>query len=547
MTNQDKDQLWNCIMKMRSMPWKKPRGGEYNWDYRSMRELFEKLVVYGDNQQTEAAWRLLNSGKYKYMIYPWYKSQLYNCITFTPPPATYQIAPASGTIIDGNTQSFTVTTTNVPDGTVLYWTILPVSPSPATSADFVGGVINGSFFVTSNTGGDTINTVLHTLYTPNTNFAIQIRTGSISGPVVDTSGTFTIDRGIAPLRTIWDDILNVPVIDPTDVTQWQTFYDAVSPGSFGVTFSSVVVTGTIVDIYPVTSPDPYGLANAPTLLFANNFYLIQFVDFGGWISLVKNRSLKGTTSLRNLVLPGPIVSFGTDCLGSAGSTSSIPTYVASYPTCTAVDAFAFTLSRVFKELYIPNATSIGIEAFRNVAFDVFDMSGFINTGALNLSDYIDQLNGSMILTVDQSWQSQVITVSFIDNVNAPIVVIAPVLGVKFVFNNATSIQYDLGATSTGTYDFTAGVPDVLLYTVGGPDLTPFSTTYFYEITGTGITQADFVQPTSLSGTFIPTSSATPFTIEPDISAVGKSFMFSIYQGTSNAGPLVISRGPCNII
>ena len=89
MTPAEKQQLWNCIMKMRSMPWKAPRGGVYNWDYRQMRKLYEKLVVYGDNNQPAAAWRLLNEGKYKYMIYPWYKAQLFKCISFAPASCVY--------------------------------------------------------------------------------------------------------------------------------------------------------------------------------------------------------------------------------------------------------------------------------------------------------------------------------------------------------------------------------------------------------------------------------------------------------------------------
>jgi len=89
MTPAEKEQLWNCIMKMRSMPWKGPRGGTYNWDYRHMRKLYEKLVVYGDNNQPAAAWRLLNEGKYKYMIYPWYKAQLFKCISFAPASCVY--------------------------------------------------------------------------------------------------------------------------------------------------------------------------------------------------------------------------------------------------------------------------------------------------------------------------------------------------------------------------------------------------------------------------------------------------------------------------
>jgi hypothetical protein len=54
-----------------------------------MRKLYEKLVVYGDNNQPAAAWRLLNEGKYKYMIYPWHKAQLFKCISFAPASCVY--------------------------------------------------------------------------------------------------------------------------------------------------------------------------------------------------------------------------------------------------------------------------------------------------------------------------------------------------------------------------------------------------------------------------------------------------------------------------
>jgi hypothetical protein len=91
MTPAEKEQLWSCVMQMRSMPWKGPRGGTYNWTQREMRKLYEKIVVYGDNNQPDAAWRLLNSGKYKYMFYPWFRIQLYQCISFGPPPAIYTV------------------------------------------------------------------------------------------------------------------------------------------------------------------------------------------------------------------------------------------------------------------------------------------------------------------------------------------------------------------------------------------------------------------------------------------------------------------------
>lgn len=114
MTPTEKEQLWNCIMKMRSMPWKGPRGGTYNWTQREMRELYKKLVVYGDNNQPDAAWRLLNSGKYKYMIYPWKKGQIYNCISFLPPAYLYGAKTPSPGVINtiGTYEIYDVDTSN---------------------------------------------------------------------------------------------------------------------------------------------------------------------------------------------------------------------------------------------------------------------------------------------------------------------------------------------------------------------------------------------------------------------------------------------------
>ena len=88
MTPSEKEALWNCIGKMRSMPWKNPRGGTYNWTYREMRKLYEKLIYFADNNSIEGAWRFITGGKYSYMIYPWYRFQLINSTAFTPPGPT---------------------------------------------------------------------------------------------------------------------------------------------------------------------------------------------------------------------------------------------------------------------------------------------------------------------------------------------------------------------------------------------------------------------------------------------------------------------------
>jgi len=534
MTDPEKEQLWNCISKMRSMPWRKPRGGEHNWDYRALRGLFNKLVVYGDNQQPTAAWRLLNSDPYKYMIYPWYKSQLYNCITFTP-AATYQISPNDGSIPEGGNLLFSVVTTNVADGVILYWTILPLAPTPAVAGDFVGGVMDGSVTINVNAGSDTIFTVDNILYTPNTTFAIQVRTGSIAGPVVATSNTFTIDRGAAPLRTVWDNISNVPVVDPNDVSQWQNFYDLGVPGLFGVPFASVVVVGNTVDIYPGSSA-PYGTATLPDGIFFVSNSLVEFIDFGGWIYTVGISSFNTAVALQKIYLPGPISSFGIECLLNAGIITSTVPGIGTYPDCVFVGQSAFQQTPLFSELYLPNAVTVELFAFVFIYIEVLDFSAFIYPGSGLITTYytLDTNKPLAVCTVHASWTNQVLTATSMesDYVTAT--------RTKYIFKFAGGIQYGLDNNS-GFNIFPNSVPTNMWFMLGGPDLTPFSITYYFEITGTGITQADFIQPNPISGTFIPQASGVPFIVEPDLSAVGKGFTFSVYEGTDNTGPLVISK------
>ena len=95
---------------------------------------------------------------------------------------TYSVtAPAS--INEGSSGTINVSTTNVADGTTLYWTVTP-------SADF--GTTSGNFSITSNAGSFTVSpTADLTTEGPETG-TIQIRTGSTSGTIV-ASDTFTIN------------------------------------------------------------------------------------------------------------------------------------------------------------------------------------------------------------------------------------------------------------------------------------------------------------------------------------------------------------------
>lgn len=102
------------------------------------------------------------------------------------------LSPGSGTINENSSTTFTLTTEGFETNTTLYWTVLNGS---TTNSDFFSSVVSGSFTQSAitNTGSFTVNTALigNTAKATRT-FQIQIRTGSVGGTVVFTSGTFSI-------------------------------------------------------------------------------------------------------------------------------------------------------------------------------------------------------------------------------------------------------------------------------------------------------------------------------------------------------------------
>lgn len=114
-----------------------------------------------------------------------------NDTSVTPPP-TYTITPnrysgnESGTGI-----AFTITTTNVPNGTVLYYSI--IGSQTLTASDFTDSSLTGSFTIINNTGTVYKQHTTDAVYEGTEAYYMQVRTGATSGPVVATSTTVTID------------------------------------------------------------------------------------------------------------------------------------------------------------------------------------------------------------------------------------------------------------------------------------------------------------------------------------------------------------------
>ena len=117
----------------------------------------------------------------------------------SPPPATatYTFTTTPSSINEGSSGAFTITTTNVPSSTTLYWTTSHVT---SQAADFTAN--SGNFLVTNNGGTFTVSVASDTLTEATQYFRVQIRTGSSSGPVVATSNQVSIIN-IAPGGYTW--------------------------------------------------------------------------------------------------------------------------------------------------------------------------------------------------------------------------------------------------------------------------------------------------------------------------------------------------------
>ena len=97
------------------------------------------------------------------------------------------------TVNEGIPATFTVTTSSVQNNTTLYWTTNSLSSSQPVGADFADGVTSGSVVVNNNTATITRTPSSDQATEGVEDFSISLRTGSVSGPIVATSNSVSIN------------------------------------------------------------------------------------------------------------------------------------------------------------------------------------------------------------------------------------------------------------------------------------------------------------------------------------------------------------------
>lgn len=183
--------------------------------------------------------------------------------------STYFLSPSTTSVNEGSSVTFTVITTNVPNGTTLYWTTNTVSGT-INANDFVDAATSGSFTITNNSGTIIRNISNDIRLEGSESFQLQIRTSSTSGPIVATSSTVTINDtsvetyAVSPSTTSVDEGSSVTfTVTTTGVPDGTTLYwttnavsgtinasdfnDASTSGSFSITSNSGSITRTLAN------------------------------------------------------------------------------------------------------------------------------------------------------------------------------------------------------------------------------------------------------------------------------------------------------------
>jgi hypothetical protein len=108
---------------------------------------------------------------------------------------TYTLTASVSTTNEGTTITYSVVTTNLPNGSIVYWT----NSGSTQAADFVDGVNTGSVTINNNSASFTRAVKNDALTEGPESVQIVLRTGNTAGPIVTSSSVVTVnDTSLTP-------------------------------------------------------------------------------------------------------------------------------------------------------------------------------------------------------------------------------------------------------------------------------------------------------------------------------------------------------------
>lgn len=170
---------------------------------------------------------------------------------------TYAVAAAGGatSVNEGSSLTFNVTTTNVTNGTTLYWNV--------SNADFT--VQAGSFTITSNAGSFSVTPTADLTTEGAETFSVTVRTNDINGTIVATSATITInDTSTAP--SLWSTTISTGTITGIDTSLFSRFYNVAIHGVSNGHLVGVAIKATASTAAKTVVPWVYNLSTGEIAL-----------------------------------------------------------------------------------------------------------------------------------------------------------------------------------------------------------------------------------------------------------------------------------------
>jgi hypothetical protein len=183
----------------------------------------------------------------------------------TPSSSNYSISPDKTNMNEGDTVIFTITGSNIPNATVLYWTLDSSSTFPLNSYQrFSDSQTSGTVTINNNTATLTRQVYANTHTDASSSFSVNLRSVSVSGTILATSSQITVnDTSLSaptsfivtfgtdannPVYTATGNYqagpsavtvkLNNPATTSTSVTvPWSTTIPGISPSTGNYTFN----------------------------------------------------------------------------------------------------------------------------------------------------------------------------------------------------------------------------------------------------------------------------------------------------------------------
>lgn len=208
---------------------------------------------------------------------------------------SYSIVPSQTNLNEGQGILYTITTVGVPNGTVLYWTVA----GSVSSADIGGGFTSGSVTISGGTASFIITFLNDSLTEGPENIVVQLRTGSVGGPIVANSASSTInDTSTTPTVFNFNDVVSSNLTGGYNLRNraLTAGWNGTAPLAATITVNSgIYVVGTLFASAFTTSTTPGsgpgGMPVGSTITLTNNGIIAGLGGVGGNGGSVTNASM----------------------------------------------------------------------------------------------------------------------------------------------------------------------------------------------------------------------------------------------------------------